>query len=365
MKITGRIFVVPIVLLAASSMSLWAGDNIQISVSDIQPNASVQINGNNVIQGPIQLYYTVKAYSFTPGSFGSFKVHMTDLHLNGALNAVYPAPLTLKQNGVQSLILEAQPSNYSVSGLGWSEDSEVTITIPAGVPNADGTMLVGNLNFTIPGSYRVGTPTMVQVQILLEWPTYCLKVYNFIGDAGAERIHEDTFSLDVKVKDGVVKSASPGTISYNTLVSNFCDQNMTLDIGAVLDRNWRVSGAQGAKLYSATGLYSAIGDMDLENFDVNNFNSNTNNGKDVCFRNETLHVNQTVLMNIKIHMQDDVLQANLGSSPFVFSTALRLPESNCAGPIEPMASPNPVSAELRFNVTVLGPAGAAGSKPTK
>lgn len=112
-----------------------------------------------------------------------------------------------------------------------------------------------------------------------------------------------------------------------------------MDIGAVLDPAWEVSGAQGVKLYSATG------EIDLSGYNITVFDDPQNNGTDVCFQNAIILTGQTVLLNIKTTMQDGLSEAAIGDTPFTFSGSLTESGSSCSGILEPLASPNPVTAD--------------------
>ena len=357
MKVIGKIFGMA-VLVALLSSNAWASDNIVVTIGDNpSPAPAIKANGNEAIQGTIQLWYVVYGNSFPTGSFGTFTLKMEDKHLNGLENAVYPATMTLKQNGSQNVILTPTKTTFYVSGQGWKDETIVNITIPSGVPNADGTDLVGNLNFSIPGKNKVDTPTSVQVHIKLVHVTNCIKVYNFLADAGATTIFDSAFAIDLKVKDGLVTSNNHGVISYNILASNTCSQDRTVDIGAALDPAWTVQGAQGVKLYSATG------DVDLSGYDIDLFANGTNNGTSLCFQNATIPSGETVLLNIKADMTRNTPVGTLGTS-FAFSGSLTEPGTGCTGLLDTLASPNPVSATLPYTTSVLG-GGGAGSTGKK
>ena len=347
MKLTRKVLILTIVLVATMTANAWAGDNIQVSVQSISPEASIKLNGNDVIQGTLQLWYTVNAYSFPTGSFGTFRIDMRDVHLNGLTNSVYPATMTLKQKGGEALILTPAKSTFDVTGQGWQESTTVTMSILSGASNEDGAEVVGNLDFSVPGRNKVGTPSSVQVHIRLVHPTNCIKVYNFMADAGATTVYDDSFFVDVKVKNGEVNSASPGTLSYDIVASNICSQNMTVDLGAQIDPLWNVVGGQGVKLYSAAG------DIDLSGWDVSLFSNPQNNGTNLCFQNATIPAGKTILLNVKTTMDDGVSAGALGSA-FTFSGSLRQAGSSCTGNLEPLASPNPVSTDLGFITTIIG-----------
>ena len=343
-------------VMATASVDGWAGDNLSVSIQDISPAATIKVNDKDVTQGTLQLWYTVTAFSFTPGFFGTFRIDMKDVHLSGPLNAVYPAPLTLTQNGSPNLTLTPAPSILSVTGLTWTDHSIVTIGIPSGVPNTDGTDLVGNLRLNIPASNRVAGPATVQVHLRLVHPTFCLKVYNFMADAGAETLYGDAFRLDVRLKNDEVSSASPGTSSSNILVANVCGEQKAVDIGAILDPVWAVIGAQGVKLYSATG------DITLTNYDNNLFGEPRVNGTNVCFQNAAIVAGQTVLLNIKVTLQSKLAESAIGVSPFSFEGSITQGATSCKGNLEPLANPNPVSANLPFTTTRIGKGSNASSE---
>ena len=136
-----RLRVTAVCLLALSALAARsaAADDLQVTVNGIgTPAPSLKLNGNQTTQGTIQLFYTVADYAFPVGPFAQFSIDMTDLHLTGASGA-YPAALTLKQNGSQSLVLTPDQTNFNITGLGWTASSVVQITIPAGASNEDGT----------------------------------------------------------------------------------------------------------------------------------------------------------------------------------------------------------------------------------
>src|SRR5262245_1047900 len=162
-----RILMMTAVVLAITTSTAWAGDNVQVTVSGTSPVPTQKLNGNDAIQGTIQLWYTVNSFTFPVGDFGSFSINMKDVHLSGTNNAVYPAPLTIQQNGSEDLILTPDQTNFTITGLGWNASTTVHISIPAGVSDADGTDIVGNLHISVPGGNHVGTPTTVQVHIRL------------------------------------------------------------------------------------------------------------------------------------------------------------------------------------------------------
>src|SRR5262245_6048248 len=247
----------------------WAGDNIQVTVNGVNtPLPSIKLNGNAATQGTIQLFYTVNAYTFPVGDFATFRIDMLNVHLAGSNNAVYSAPLTLVQNGSQNVILLPATSSFSVTGLGWTGTTNVLIRIPAGVPNADGTDLVGNLNMSIPGPNHVGTPSSVQVHIRLVHPTACLKSYNFITDTDFNSIIT-LATVNVNKQGKVTGTSNPGQFSDNVLIANTCGQDETIDLGILLDSRWETNPNNNPG--NAVFTYSANGAIDPDSFDIDAF----------------------------------------------------------------------------------------------
>ncbi len=74
-------------IMAAAVLSMaagiaWAGDNLQVTVAGGSPTPTQKVNGNQAIQGTIQLWYTVNSFTFPVGNFGSFSVDIQDAHLS-------------------------------------------------------------------------------------------------------------------------------------------------------------------------------------------------------------------------------------------------------------------------------------------
>src|SRR5262245_45839557 len=134
-----RILIMTAMVLAIATSTAWAGDHVQITVSGASPIPTQKLNGNDALQGTIQLWNTVNSFTFPVCNFGSLSINMHDVHLSGNNNAVYPAPLTIQQNGSEDLTLTPDQTSFSISSLGWSASTIVHISIPAGVSNEDGT----------------------------------------------------------------------------------------------------------------------------------------------------------------------------------------------------------------------------------
>ena len=341
-----RIVAMTLFLFATVTGTIFAGDDIRMTVDGVgSPSPAVKINGNNTTQGTIQLFYTVTAFTFPVGNYATFSINMTDVHLNGANNAVYPATLTLTQNGSQELTLTPATSSFSVTGLGWSDSTNVVISIPPGVPNDDGTDLVGNLHFSIPGPNHVGTPTSVQVHVLLVWPTSCLRVYNFVTDTDFTRILTST---EVNVQNGEVKSSNPGQFSDDVLIANTCGSSQSIDLGIQLDSRWETNphGNPGNAVFT----YSTSSIINPNTFKISAFGTGTARQQNLCLQNLTIPAGTSFLATVHSQVIKGLSQANLGSSPFTHSASLRASNTQCTGVLNPVASPNPISTNLAFTI---------------
>jgi hypothetical protein len=342
-----RLRVTAVCMLALSVLAAGtaAADDLQVTVKGIgTPAPSLKLNGNQTTQGTIQLFYTVTDYAFPVGPFAQFSIDMIDVHLAGA-NGSYNAPLTLKQNGSQTLVLTPDQTNFTVTGVGWTGSTVVQITVPDGVSNDDGTDLVGNLNMNVPGPNHVGTPTTIQVHVRLVHPTACLKVYNFITDAEVTQIVD---AATITVKKGSVKSSQPGQFADDVLIANTCLSTQSFDLGIALDSRFEMNPNNNPG--NAVFAYSTSGEIDPTTFSIQSFGTGTANGHQLCLQNVTMPANTSFLATVHSQVIKGQSSATLGSSPFGFSADLRTAASSCGGALDSMATPNPVAATLPFTI---------------
>ena len=335
-------------LLLVSFGTAWAGDNIQVNITtpsgQIAP--TLKLNGNDTTLGTIQLFYTVNAFSFSPGNFTVFTVNMTDVHLNGSNNATYPTTLTLKQNGSQDVILTPDTSSFTVNALGWSGSTNVSVAIAPDVSNADGTDLVGNLNMSIPGSDHVGTPTTVQVHIRLAYPaSACLKVYDFMTDADFSAIlTSTTVNLNPKLK---VVSSQPGRFSDNVMVANTCSTDQSFDLSAGLDPRFQTNPSNNPGI--AVFSYATSGEIDPATFNMLAFGTGTKQGQSLCLQNVTVAAGTTFLATVHSEVIKGISSTTLGTAPFAFSgTLYQTVNAGCSGTLHTLAAPNPATLSLPF-----------------
>lgn len=339
---------VSIAMLLVSLGTAWAGDNIQVNITtpsgQIAP--ALKLNGNDATLGTIQLFYSVNAFSFTPGNFTVFTVNMKDVHLNGNNNAVYPTTLTLKQNGSQDVTLTPDTSSFDVNTLGWSGSTNVTVAISPDVSSADGTDIVGNLNLSIPGSDHVDTPTTVQVHIRLVYPaSTCLKVYDFMTDADFTAIlTSTTVNLNNKLK---VVSSQPGQFSDNVMVANTCSTSQSFDLSTALDPRFQTNPSNNPGI--AVFSYTTAGEIDPTTFNILSFGTGTKQGQNLCLQNVTVAAGSTFLATVHSEVIKGISSTTLGTAPFAFSgTLYQTVNAGCTGTLHSLAAPNPATTSLPF-----------------
>ena len=334
------------IIVLIASTTAWAGDDIQVTVNGVNtPLPSIKLNGNATTQGVIQLFYTVNAYTFPVGDFATFKVDMLNVHLSGSNNAIYNAPLTLVQNGSENVILLPATSSFTVTGLGWTGTTNVQVRIPAGVPNVDGTDLVGNLNMRIPGTNHVGTPTSVQVHIRLVHPTACLKSYNFITDTDFNST-VTLATVNVNKNGKVTGTSNPGQFSDNVLIANTCGQDETIDLGILLDSRWETNPNNNPG--NAVFTYSADGEIDSDSFDFSDFGEQAAQKQNLCLKNVTIPAGTSFLATVHSGVIKGMSVALLGTQPFSFQANIVQPNTSCTGALSTYSLPNPVSTTLPF-----------------
>jgi hypothetical protein len=340
-----RMAIMAVVALAITTATAWAGDNVQVTISAGSPTPTQKLNGNDAIQGTIQLWYTVNSFTYPVGNFGSFSINIQDAHLTGTNNAAYPAPLTIQQNGCEDLTLTPDQTNFTVTGLGWTGSTTVHIFIPAGVSNADGTDIVGNLHISVPGGNHVGTPTSVQVHILLVHPTACLKVYNFVTDENFTSILSST-TVQLGGRLDEVKSTNPGQFSYDVLIVNTCGTTLVTDLGIALDSRWETNPHNGHG--NPVTTYSTAGVVDPGTFNILTFGTGAAAGHLLCLQNVSIPTSTTFLATVHSEVIKDLSAALLGTAPFTHSAALRQANTGCTGANNSTALPNPASTVLPF-----------------
>ena len=352
-----------LVLALSFSTLASAKDAIKASVAPLgSPTPILQVNGNpysagTYAVGTIQLFYTVNAYQFTAGDFASFRLDMQDINMGANPATSYPVTLNLTQTGSANLVLTPVPASFSVTGVGWTGSSTVTISIPSFVPstpslNVDGTDLVGNLQLvTSPQGAHLDTVTTVQVHIKLVHPTACLRVFDFITDEEFNAILTSTV-VNVNNK-GKVNSTIPGQFSDNILVANTCSTSQSFDLLIGLDSSFDTNphGNPG----NATFTYLKTGYVDPSSFSISAFGSGTPQGERLCLASIVVPGGDTFLATVHMGIIRGMLASALPSSgTFTFRAELDVAgsTSGCtnpsAGALNSMATPNPASATLTF-----------------
>jgi opacity protein-like surface antigen len=331
----------------------YAGDAVKASVQ-IPSGQLVPIiteNGNAYSQGTyavgtIQLLYTVNAYQFPVGSFASFDLSMEIATYKTNPATTYPATVRLDQVGGTSIVLTPDTTVFPVGGTSWTQTTRFQISISEGVPDADGTTLVGNLR--IAANNHLDTVTNVQVKILLVHPTACVRFYHFITD---QAFAEIVTATDVNVtKKGKIASTNPyGQFSDNLLVVNTCAVDQTFDLGMALDP-WFATTPNGNP-GNAVFTYSKTGAVDPGTFDILAFGTGTPQGQSLCLQNTTVEAGDAFLASVHMGINNGLPSAGLGTSGiFSFPGQLFAPASGCAGSFALPVISNPATATLSYTV---------------
>jgi hypothetical protein len=341
-----------------------AKDAVMASVSGPYTGSTpvVVVNGNpyssgTYAVGTIQLFYDVHAYQFPSGPFASFRLSLEDLQVNTTgQTPTYPVTLNLVQTGSANLALTPTMNSFSVTGPGWTASTAVTISIPSSVAsnpslNTDGTDLVGNLQLqTSPQGSKLDTVTTVQVHIRLAWPTACLKVYDFVTS-------QDLTSLATVLQvelfkhgphAGETSSTQPyPQLSDNILVVNTCPTPESFDLLITMDPDFQITAnSHGNSVFT----YLKAGTADPSTFNAGSFGTGTPNGSNLCVGNVTIPAGDTLLATTHISIGTFPASSLPADSDFDFSGSLHLPNTACAGALDPLAQPNPGTDLIPFTV---------------
>lgn len=315
----------------------------------------IQING--VQQGNIRLLYTVIGTSFPCGPqnpFATFNLNLVDQQGTGTPPS-YPVSLSLADSGNGTPIqLAPSPGNFSVTGVGWNDNSTVSVNIDCSKlgPPTDGQVIDGQMNESTPSHSHLDTITSVQVHIMLVFPASgpCLKLYSLESD-------QDTFdvltSVTVVAPRTTVKSTNPGSVSADALVVNTCQVPETYDVMENLDPRWQTSPG-GTAFGNSTFTYTTAGEVDPTNYGLATWGVGSPQGQRLCINNFTLQPGDSFLMRVHSQIMN-VSVTNLPGYPsggnFSFSSSLITPNTACSGTLLPttLVSPaNPGTSSLAW-----------------
>jgi hypothetical protein len=341
-------------LLALASTAAFANDQVVSTVTNLPGPQAVIVN-NGVPSGTIQLWYTVVGTAFPCGSFAQFSLGLTDTAGSSGKTPSYSVTLNLAAsgNGTPAQLLPA-PSQFTVSGAGWSGSSVVTVSIDCskvGTPT-DGQQIDGNLNEqTDPSGSHLDTISTIQAHIKLVIPsaTACLKLYSFETDQDS-----GTLLTGVAVtanKNGSVKATNPGTISGDALVVNTCGTSETFDAKVGLDPQWQTIPINNPG--NATFTYTEAGEVDPSTFNLAAFGTGTPQGQAVCLSNVTLGSGDSFLATVHSAIMSGITVISLPTdSDFDFSASLFNAGSSCGTllPTSLVGPTNPATSVLPYTV---------------
>lgn len=344
------LLLVLLVLLVAGSA--FANDQIVSTVTPLtNPYSSspiIQVNG--VAQGNIRLVYTVIGTQFPCGAqnpFATFNLGMVDQQGSGQ-HGSYPATLSLADSGNGTPVqLAPSPDSFIVNGVGWNDNSTVSVNIDCGSlpPPTDGQVIDGQLNQSTNNGSHLNTISSIQVHIMLVFPTACLKLYSLESD---QNTFDQLTSVKVIPLATVVKSTSPSAVSVDGMVVNTCSAPQAFDIGINLGQYWTNSGATTA---AATYTYTTAGEVDPTDYGLSSWGTGTPQGQTLCVKNFTVQPGYSFLMRVYSQIIAGTRITNLPAGSFPFGAALYTPGSSCSGSLLPntLVSPNnPASSSLSW-----------------
>ncbi|HZP23030.1 MAG TPA: hypothetical protein VFB04_06270 [Terriglobales bacterium] len=339
-------------LLVLGTGAAWGNDAIVSTVTPLTNPYSnppiVQING--VSQGNIRLVYTVVGTQFPCGPqnpFATFNLGMLDQRGSGPVRGSYPATLSLADSGNGTPVqLAPLPNSFTVNGIGWSDNSNVSVNIDCGsLPApADGQVIDGQMNQSTNNGSHLNTISTIQVHIMLVFPTNaCVKLYSFQSD-------QNTFDILTGVTvipmNSFTKSTDPSSVSVDGMVVNTCTTPQSFDIAANLGQYWQ--NIAGSSIGSSTYTYTTAGEFDPTSYGLAAWGTSTPQGETLCVKNFTLAPGYSLLMRVYSVVVPWTPLVNL-PQPFPYSATLYSPGSNCAGNLLPstLVGPNnPATSSL-------------------
>ena len=250
--------------------------------------------------------------------------------------------------------LSGSPASFTVTGIGWNDNSTVTVNVPncAGLPTADGSVIDGQLGESANTGSHLDTISEIQVHIMLVYPASgpCLKLYSLESD-------QDTFdlltSVTVIAPRTTVKATNPGSMSADALVVNTCAVPETYDVMENLDPNWQTTPGPNA-VGNATFTYTTGGEFDPTTYGLATWGAGSPQGQKLCINNFTLQPGDSFLMRVHSQIMN-VPVINLPGYPsggnFSFSSSLFTPNTSCLGSLLPtsLVSPaNPATSSLAW-----------------
>jgi hypothetical protein len=354
MKRTSNLLALAVVLALTAVVTAGAKDAVEVSVSYATGAEPFAIVDNGAAVGTIQVYYTVNAFAFTPGAFGTLDIDMQNVSVNTQPpNPSYPVTLNLVQSGggAGNLILSADPSSFAVQAPPWSDSSILSISIPSGASNDDGTTLIGNLNFSTPAGSQLGTITTINIHVTLVHPTTCLRLYNFVTQHG----ESPTLTLlQVNVNpQGKISGTSPALLSDRVLVANTCGQTESFKVKVEVDSHFDVP-TTGNPVQTFGPITGAI---DPVTFDFEDFGDASPAGTGLCVGDLSLLAGQSLLVAVRMDLDTSQAPSALpeGGAFNEFHAGLHAAGSTCNSLLSAgLVSPNPVDFSLPFTINQQG-----------
>lgn len=243
--------------------------------------------------------------------------------------------MTANQEGTgQNLQLAVSPASQTVSGAGVLAARNVAVNFNCSAanpcPTADGSELVGNIQFG--GSNELNTSVKVMVKVKLVHPRQCLSFYNFVTD---QEYTTTVTSTDVGVVQsgknaGKVTSTMPfGQLSSNVLVVNNCSTAQRFDVDVNLDPAFDTNPNNNPG--NAVFAYTGSANVDADNFNIASFGEGTPHGQTLCLRDVVVGGNQSFLATAHMGIRRGMPRSELPAGGFLFTAGLTEAGSGCTG----------------------------------
>jgi hypothetical protein len=276
---------------------------------------------------------------------------MVDQRGSGPIRGSYPADLSLADSGNGTPVqLSPSPNDFTVTGIGWNNNSTVTVNIDcASLPNpTDGQVIDGQMNESTNTGSHLNTISSVQVHIMLVFPgNACLKLYSLESDQGTFDL---LTSVTVIPQAAFVKSTDPSAVSVDGMVVNTCTVPETFDLGINLGQYWQNN--MGPNIGSATYTYTTAGAFDPNNYGLAAWGTGTPQGETLCIKNFTLQPGYSFLTRVYSQIIAGTPMTSLPQGSFPFAASLYAPNTSCAGSLLPttLVSPaNPGTSSMTWS----------------
>ena len=123
---------------------------------------------------------------------------------------------------------------------------------------------------------------------------------------------------------------------------------MSFDVQVRLDTRFETNPSNNPG--NAVFTYATSGEVDPNTYAILTAGTGKGQGQNLCLQNVSVPPNTSFLASVHSQVIKGMNAATLGSSPFSFAADVLTAAANCAGSLDTIAFPNPVSTTLQFIV---------------